>query len=80
MTYEEEMKQEEIRRQKEQEIIDLQAKLSSHTSEYGDWKMLKAQEYAILNKPVPYNMDDYHHVREEPRARINELQEELKQL
>ena len=63
-----------------QEIIDLQLHLTSNTSEIGDWKFIKAQEYEAMKLECPYDMKAYHKAREEVRGQINKLQEELASL
>lgn len=64
----------EQRESYEQEIRNLQCDLTSSTSPIGDWKLAKAQEYAMFKREIPYDMADYHSKREAVRARINELQ------
>lgn len=69
----------EEREQKEQEIRNLMQDLTSPTSPIGDWKIVKIQEYSLMQSPVPYNVNDLHAKRQAVRDRINQLQQELVQ-
>lgn len=64
----------EQRESYEQEIRNLQCDLSSPVSPIGDWKLAKAQEYALFKREIPYDMNEYHAKREAVRERINALQ------
>lgn len=64
----------EQRESYEQEIRNLLSDLTSPVSPIGDWKLAKAQEYQIVKKELPYDMEDYHAKREAARERINILQ------
>ena len=62
------------------EYADLTSKLSSSASSIGDWKIIKCHEATLQNKPLPYDIDDLMEKRQQTRDRINEIQEELKEL
>ena len=64
----------------EQEIRNLTADLQSPISDIGDWKIIKCNEYRMKGEPCPYNIDELHAKREAVRARINEIQEQLKNI
>lgn len=63
-----------------QEIIDLQAALSSNSSRTGDWAVLKCWEADKAGKEMPYDLEDLLEKREAIRKRINEIQEQLKNM
>lgn len=67
----------EERESKEQEIRDLTQDLTSPVSPIGDWKVVKIQEYNLMQRSVPYDVDDLHAKRQAARDRINQLQAEL---
>ncbi len=67
----------EEREQKEQEIRNLMQDLTSPASPIGDWKIIKIQEYSLMQRTVPYDVNDLHAKRQAARDRINQLQEEL---
>lgn len=71
------------REQIEAELRVLYSSLSASSSQYGDWKHIKYSEYVQQGKQPPYSeleMNDYYAERENIRARINELQEQIKEL
>lgn len=67
----------EERRKIEQQIINLKADLESRESDIGDWKIAKAQEYAIVGLEIPYDIADLHAKRQAVRDEINRLRELL---
>ena len=42
-----------------------------------DYKIIKCYEAQLMNRPMPYNINELIAARDEKRARINELQEQL---
>jgi len=66
--------------EKQQEIINLTAKLASDTSSIGDWKFSKCYEYSLTGRELPYDVEDLHAKRQVIRDQINAIQEELKTL
>lgn len=70
---EENEKFEKINRQ----IIDLKASLGSDESPIGDWKVIKCYEAKLLEKEMPYDVNDLLAKRAEVRKRINELEAQL---
>ena len=66
---------------KKQEIINLEASLSSNTSEIGDYRIIKCYEAALLGKKdMPYDAKTLIAERQKVRDKINALQEEIKAL
>lgn len=63
--------------EKEQEIRNLQAQLSSTASPIGDWKVAKVYEYVLAGLETPYDIQELHTERQAIRDRINTLQTEL---
>lgn len=63
--------------EKEQEIRNLQAQLSSTASPIGDWKVAKFYEYVLAGLEAPYDIQELHTERQAIRDRINTLQTEL---
>jgi hypothetical protein len=39
-----------------------------------DYKVMKCYEAALLNLPLPYNMDEVHRIRQDYRDEINEIE------
>ncbi len=62
------------------ELSCLTASLSSDSSPIGDWKIAKAQEYALAGLEAPYDIAELHARRQTVRDRINELRAELEAL
>ena len=63
------------------EIEDLQAELrmlrsqlQANTSDIGDWKIIKALEYQIIGKELPYDINELNEKRQAARNRINEIE------
>lgn len=61
----------------QREIEMLLNKLSSNSSDIGNWKINKIYEYRMQGKDNPYDFDELCKKRQETRDRINELQNEL---
>lgn len=62
------------------ELAQLMSNLSANTSSIGDWKVIKIYEARIEGKEDPYDFDELAAARQATRVRINEVQEELKEL
>ncbi len=62
------------------EVSELIKKLSSNSSDIGDWKVIKIYEYRMAGKPDPYDFDKVHSGREEIRKKINDLKERIKEI
>ena len=69
-------KQEQIQ-QKQQEIINLKADLSSAYSEIGDWKVTKTYEARMNGQADPYDFAALTKARQDVRDHINALEKEL---
>ena len=69
-------KQEQIQ-QKQQEICNLKAGLSSAYSEIGDWKIAKTYESRMNNETDPYDFAALTKARQAARDKINALQAEI---
>ena len=72
-------KQEQIQ-QKQQQICNLKADLSSAYSEIGDWKIAKTYECRINNEADPYDFAALTKARQAARDKINTLQQEIDEL
>lgn len=70
---------EEIAR-KEQEIKNLESKLSNVASNIGDWKIAKCIEYQAMEMEIPYDINELHQKRQAVRDTINQLQNEITEL
>lgn len=64
----------------QQQIINLEAELSSNTSEIGDYRIIKTYEARLNNEKDPYDTDDLLTKRQKVRDQINELQAKLDKL
>lgn len=62
------------------ELAQLMSNLSANTSSIGDWKIIKIEEARIAGLPDPYDFNTLATARQAARDRINEIQEELKEL
>ena len=62
------------------EMLECESRLSSSASDIGDWKVIKCYEASLQSKPMPYDIDDLMQKRQQMRNRINEIQEQLKEL
>lgn len=65
------------RQEIERKIGELRIKLTSNTSEIGDWKIAKCTEAFIAGEAMPYDFEKLKADRQEARAEINRLEEEL---
>lgn len=62
------------------EMAQLMSNLSANTSSIGDWKVIKIYEARIKGEQDPYDFETLAAQRQVARDRINEIQEELKEL
>lgn len=62
------------------EMMECESRLSSSASDIGDWKVIKCYEASLQSKPMPYDIDNLMEKRQKMRNRINEIQEQLKEL
>ena len=62
------------------EMAQLMSNLSANTSSIGDWKVIKIYEARIKGEQDPYDFETLATQRQAARDRINEIQEELKEL
>lgn len=62
------------------ELAQLTSNLSANTSSIGDWKVIKIYEARMHGKEDPYDFNELSVKRQATRDRINEVQEELKNL
>ena len=66
---------------KKQEIINLEASLSSNTSEIGDYRVIKCYEATLSGaKTMPYDTATLLAERQKVRDKINALEDEVAQL
>ena len=66
---------------KKQEIINLEASLSSNTSEIGDYRVIKCYEATLSGaKTMPYDTATLLAERQNVRDKINALEAEVAQL
>ena len=66
---------------KKQEIINLEASLSSNTSEIGDYRVIKCYEANLSGaKTMPYDTATLLAERQKVRDKINALEAEVAQL
>lgn len=72
-------KREQIK-EKEIEIRELINALTATSSKYGDYHIIKVYEARLIGEPDPYDIEPIIAKRQEMRARINELQDEIKEL
>lgn len=70
---------EEITR-KEQEIRNLEAALTSTSSNIGDYKIIKCMEYQALGMDMPYDINELNQERQAVRDQINTLEDEIVEL
>lgn len=72
--------------EKLKQIEDIQAELRclhsdlQFSGEFGDWKIAKIYEYTLTGKESPYDINELSAKRQEVRNRINELEEQLKEI
>lgn len=63
----------------EAELRVLRSELQVNTSKIGDWKVIKALEYQLTGREIPYDMDKLNSERQKVRDRINEIESLLAQ-
>lgn len=63
-----------------QEQCELVAQLNSPTSEIGDWKIAKYNEYILAGLEPPYDIKELNEKREANRIRIREISKLLENL
>ena len=63
----------------EAELRVLRSELQANTSKIGDWKVIKALEYQLTGREIPYDMDKLNSERQKVRDRINEIESLLAQ-
>jgi len=61
----------------EQRVRNLTARLSSSSSDIGDWKVAKCMEYQAMGIDMPYDIFALHSKRQDVRDKINQLQGEI---
>lgn len=61
------------------ELRELQSNLR-YSDEYGDWKIIKYNEYILTNQDPPYNIKELNLKRQKIRDRINYLTERISEL
>ena len=64
----------------EAELRVLRSKLEANSSDVGDWKIIKALEYQMIGKAIPYDIEELNTERQIIRDRINEIQKRLLEL
>ena len=65
------------REELEAELRVLRSQLESNTSDVGDWKIIKALEYQLTGRTIPYDIDQLNRERQEIRDRINTIEENI---
>lgn len=76
-TYEEIEQARQEQDHKRQRMIDLTWKLTSPTSELGDYKAIKCVTAFALGKTMPYDLEELEKKRQEVRDEIDALRKEL---
>nr|DAY83407.1 MAG TPA: hypothetical protein [Caudoviricetes sp.] len=61
----------------EARLRELRSKLQANTSELGDWKVIKALEYQLAGKLIPYDMSQLNSERQAIRDEINQIESSL---
>ena len=56
------------------------ADLTAPSSDVGDWKVIKNIEFTLAGLEPPYDPVEVHERREKVRARINEIESEIRAL
>lgn len=74
------MENNEERENLEAELRVLRSQLEANTSDVGDWKIIKALEYQLIGKEIPYNIEELNTERQIIRDRINEIEKRLLEL
>ena len=62
------------REELEAELRVLRSQLEANTSDVGDWKIIKALEYQLTGRTIPYDIDQLNAERQIIRDRINEIE------
>lgn len=62
------------------QIIEMQGKLGSDSSEIGDWKVIKIYEARLKGETDPYDAAALMNERQKIRDEINNMQEQLAEL
>lgn len=62
------------REELEAELRVLRSQLEANTSDVGDWKIIKALEYQLAGRTIPYDIDQLNAERQIIRDRINEIE------
>ena len=62
------------REELEAELRVLRSQLEANTSDVGDWKIIKALEYKLTGRTIPYDIDQLNAERQIIRDRINEIE------
>lgn len=60
-----------------QRVIDLQAKLSSTSSEIGDYRVVKCMEASLMGQEMPYDVETLIKERQKVRDQINQAQDRI---
>lgn len=60
-----------------QRVIDLQAKLSSTSSEIGDYRVVKCMEASLMGQEMPYDLETLIKERQKVRDQINQAQDRI---
>ena len=61
----------------EARLRELRSKLQANTSEVGDWKIIKALEYQLAGKSIPYDINQISSERQVIRDEINQIESSL---
>ena len=62
------------REELEAELRVLRSQLEANTSDVGDWKIIKALEYQLTGRAIPYDINQLNAERQIIRDRINEIE------
>ena len=62
------------REELEAELRVLRSQLEANTSDVGDWKIIKALEYQLTGRTIPYDIGQLNAERQIIRDRINEIE------
>ena len=75
--WENDMEENVKRLELESELRELKSELQANTSGIGDWKIVKALEYKLAGKEMPYDIMELNANRQAIRDRINAIETEL---
>ncbi len=75
--WENDMEENVKRLELESELRELKSELQANTSGIGDWKIVKALEYKLAGKEIPYDIMELNANRQAIRDRINAIETEL---